>query len=263
VEADYSYKMECEIAGEIGNNYSGQLVAIDYVTGLSSAQLTELLSGGIEEETDSSLRERYLATFDVPTFGGNIASYRNSILAIEGVGAVQIYPAWNGGGSVLCSILNGNYKPADGILINRVQAAICPKEGEESESSPNGYGLAPIGATVTIDTGEELKLDISLSVQFLSSIQNGEIVYKNQIQEKIKDYLESVRKSWGTMLKSQKIEYAVIVYVSRIIYAILTIPEIVNVTDVIINGQASDVVCVENSAMQQVPVLGAVTINGG
>lgn len=262
-EADYSYKMECELAGEIGNNYSGQLIAIDYVTGLSSAQLTELLSGGTEEETDSSLRERYLATFDVPTFGGNIASYRNSILAIEGVGAVQIYPSWNGGGSVLCSILNGNYKPADGTLINRVQTAICPKEGDESEPSPNGYGLAPIGAAVTIDTGEELKLDISLSVQFLSSIQNGEIVYKNQIQEKIEDYLESVRKSWGTMLKSQKIEYAVIVYVSRIIYAILTIPEIVNVTDVIINGHASDVVCVETSGMQQVPVLGAVTINGG
>jgi uncharacterized phage protein gp47/JayE len=263
VEADYSYKMECELAGEIGNNYSGQLVAIDYVTGLSSAYLTELLSGGTEEETDSSLRERYLATFDVPTFGGNIASYRNSILAIEGVGAVQIYPAWNGGGSVLCSILNGNHKPADGTLINRVQTAICPKESEESEPSPNGYGLAPIGAAVTIDTGEELKLDISLSVQFLSSIQNGEIVYKDQIQEKIEDYLESVRKSWGTMLKSQKIEYAVIVYVSRIIYAILTIPEIVNVTDVFINGQASDIVCVETSAMQQVPVLEAVTINGG
>ena len=65
------------------------------------------------------------------------------------------------------------------------------------------------------------------------------------------------------MLKSQKIEYAVTVYVSRIIYAILDISEIVNVTDVTINGSASDVTCVENSSMQQVPVLGAVTINGG
>lgn len=262
-EAGYAYKMECETAGEIGNNYSGQLVAVDYVTGLTSAQLTELLSGGTEEETDTSLRERYFATFDVATFGGNIASYRNAILAIEGVGAVQIYPAWQGGGTVLCSILDGNYEPAGSILIDRVQNAICPPEDDETEPSPNGYGLAPIGAAVTIGTGEELKLDISLTVQFLSSIQNGEVTYKSQIEEKIEEYLESVRQSWGAMLKSQKIEYAVTVYVSRIIYAILTIPEIVNVTDVTINGAASDVVCVETSAVQQVPVLGTVTINGG
>uniref|UniRef100_UPI0006D22EAF baseplate J/gp47 family protein n=1 Tax=Clostridium sp. NkU-1 TaxID=1095009 RepID=UPI0006D22EAF len=203
-EVGYGYKMECETAGEIGNNYSGQLVAVDYVTGLTSAQLTELLSGGTEEETDASLRERYFATFDVATFGGNIASYRNAILAIEGVGAVQIYPAWQGGGTVLCSILDGNYEPAGSTLIDRVQNAICPPEDDETEPSPNGYGLAPIGAAVTIGTGEELKLDISLTVQFLSSIQNGEVTYKSQIEEKIEEYLESVRQSWGAMLKSQK-----------------------------------------------------------
>lgn len=261
-EAGYVYKMECETAGEIGNNYSGQLVAVDYVTGLTSAQLTELLFGGTEEETDASLRERYFATFDVASFGGNIASYRNAVLAIEGVGAVQIYPAWQGGGTVLCSILDGNYEPAGSALIDWVQNAICPPEDDETEPSPNGYGLAPIGAAVTIGTGEQLKLDISLTVQFLSSIQNGEITYKSQIEEKIGEYLVSVRQSWGAMLKSQKIEYAVTVYVSRIIYSILAISEIVNVTDVTINGSASDVVCVETSAVQQVPVLGTVTING-
>lgn len=262
-EAGYTYKMECETAGEIGNNYSGQLVAVDYVTGLTSAQLTELLSGGTEEETDASLRERYLATFDVASFGGNIASYRNAILAIKGVGSMQIYPAWQGGGTVLCSILDGNYMPAGSTLINQVQNTICPPEYGETEPSANGYGLAPIGAAVTIGTGSELVLDISLTVQFLSSVQNGEVIFQNQIEEKIEEYLESVRQSWGAMLKSQKIEYAVTVYISRIIYAILAIPEIVNVTDVMINGSASDVVCIETSAMQQVPIMGTVIINGG
>lgn len=261
-DGDYVYKMECETAGEAGNNHSGQLIAVDYVTGLTSAQLTELLSGGVEEETDDSLRERYFATFDVASFGGNIASYRNAILSIEGVGAVQIYPAWQGGGTVLCSVLDGNYKPAGSALINQVQNTICPPEDGGAEPSANGYGLAPIGAAVTIRTGEELKLDLSLTVQFLSGIQNGEMTYKGQIEEMIEAYLESVRQSWGIMLKSQKIEYAVTIYVSRIIYAILTIPEIVNVTNVTINGSASDVVCIETSDVQQVPVLGVVTING-
>ncbi|WP_313583365.1 baseplate J/gp47 family protein [Lacrimispora sp.] len=261
-ESGYTYKMECETAGEIGNNYSGQLVAVDYMTGLSSAQLTELLSSGTGEETDDSLRERYFATFDVSSFGGNIASYRNAILAIDGVGAIQIYPAWQGGGTVLCSILDGNYKLAGSALINQVQNTICPPEDGGQEPSANGYGVAPIGAAVTIRTGNEWKLDISLTVQFLSGIQNGEVIYKSEIEEKIEEYLASVRQSWGVMLKSQKIEYAVTVYVSRIIYAILTIPEVVNVTDVAINGSTLDVVCVETSAVQQVPVLGVVTIHG-
>ncbi len=259
----YSYKMECEIAGEIGNHYSGSVVPVDYITGLTSAQLTDTLSAGTEEESDDFLRERYFATFDVATFGGNIASYRNAILAIEGVGAVQICPSWQGGGTVLCSILDGNYKPAGSSLVDLVQNAICPPEDGEISPSANGYGLAPIGAAVTIKTGEELQLDFSLTVQFLSSVPNGEITYKSQIEEKIEEYLESVRQSWGVMLKSQKIEYAVTVYVSRVIYAILAIPEIVNVTDVTINGSASDVVCIETSAVQQVPVLGTVMINGG
>ena len=261
-EAGYTYKMRCETAGETGNNYTGQLIAIDYVTGLTSAELTELLSAGTEEETDDSLRARYLATFDVASFGGNIASYRNAILAIEGVGAVQIYPAWQGGGTVLCSILNGNLSPAGSELINTVQNIICPPEDDGSQPSANGYGMAPIGALVTIGTGTELVLDISLTVQFLASVQNGETAYKSQIEERIGSYLETVRQSWGAMLKSQKIEYAVTVYVSRIIYSILDISEIVNVTDVTINGSASDVACVENSSLQQVPVLGTVTING-
>ncbi|MDK2966468.1 baseplate J/gp47 family protein [Lacrimispora sp.] len=261
-ETEYAYKMKCETAGEIGNNYTGQLIAIDYVTGLTSAELTELLSAGTEDETDDSLRERYLATFDVASFGGNIASYRNAILAIDGVGAVQIYPAWQGGGTVLCSILDGNLSPAGSELINTVQNAVCPPEDGNTEPSANGYGIAPIGAVVTIGTGTELVLDISLTVQFLATVQNGETAFKSQIEEKIESYLETVRQSWGAMLKSQKIEYAVTVYVSRIIYAILDISEIVNVTDVTINGSASDVACVENSSLQQVPVLGTVTING-
>lgn len=260
-ENGYAYQLECETAGEVGNNYSGQLIAVDYVTGLSSAQLTELLSAGTEEESDDSLRKRYFATFETAAFGGNIASYRIALLAIDGVGAVQIYPVWQGGGTVLCSILDGNYKPAGSALIDKVQLMICPPEDGETKPSPNGYGMAPIGSAVTIGTGEELKLDISLSVQFISGITYGD-AYKSQIEEKIEEYLAAVRQSWGTTTKGKSTEYVVTVYMSRIIYAILTIPEVVNVEGITINGSASDVICVETSAVQQVPVLGEVRING-
>ena len=43
VEEGYSYCMRCELAGEIGNSYSGQLIAVDYVIGLTSASLTDVI----------------------------------------------------------------------------------------------------------------------------------------------------------------------------------------------------------------------------
>lgn len=58
-------------------------------------------------------------------------------------------------------------------------------------------------------------------------------------------------------------EYAVSIYVSRIVYAILTIEQVVNVTDVTVNGSREDLHLIETADLQQVPVLGEVVINGG
>ncbi len=64
-------------------------------------------------------------------------------------------------------------------------------------------------------------------------------------------------------MKGHTIDYAVTVYVSRIIFAVLTIPEIVNVTNVRINGSEKDLHLTETSELQQIPELGTVVINGG
>ena len=52
------------------------------------------------------------------------------------------------------------------------------------------------------------------------------------------------------------------VYIARIIYEILTIQGIINVTKVTINGEAEDMVCIENVNVQQIPVLGQVVVRG-
>lgn len=252
------YELQCETAGQIGNSYSGQLMAIDYVTGLIRAELTALVISGTDEESDDSLRERYLSSFETASFAGNISAYRNEILSIEGVGAVQIYPAWRGGGTVLCSILNGNYRPADNALIKKVQTIICPPEDDGTQSS-NGYGFAPIGALVTIGSGTELKLNITCNVQFRTPALSS--TYQAVIEQKIGEYLDSVCETWGNRLRSHKIEYSVVVYTARIIAAVLSIPDVVNVTDIAINESQGDLVLVENAELQQVPVLGEVTIN--
>lgn len=256
------YQMTCTTPGEAGNSYTGPLLPITAISGLTTATLGDIITPGSDEETDDSLRQRYFLTFDTVAFGGNIAAYRNTILAIDGVGAVQVYPAYNGGGTVLCSILDAQLTPAEPGLVEQVQNIICPSEDGGSTPSPNGYGYAPIGAAVTITTGSELTLDITCDIQFAASVPNGVEVYQSQIEQAIQSYISSVNATWGQALVSQTISYPVVVYVSRIAAAILTVPNVINVTNLMINGSSADVQCTETAQLQQVPTLRTVTING-
>ena len=259
---EYVYAMQCKNAGTSGNNYSGNLIPITPVEGLTSAVLGDIIIAGTEEETDEALRSRFYDTFDVAAFGGNISSYKNEILSIEGVGAVQVYPAWNGGGTVLCSILGDDLRPALPATVKKVQDLICPAEDGGSNPSADGYGIAPIGAAVTITTGTALTLNITCDIDFVETMLNGVETYKDQIRQKIQEYLDTLCKAWGDPMKAHKITYTVTVYSSRIIYAILTIQDVVNVSNVKINGASGDLKLTETAALQQVPVLGTVVING-
>lgn len=259
---EYVYTMQCKDAGTSGNNYSGDLLPITPVENLTSAVLGDIIMAGTEEETDEALRSRFYETFDVAAFGGNISSYKNEILSIEGVGAVQVYPAWKGGGTVLCSILGDDLRPALPATVQKVQNIICPPEDGGSAPSADGYGIAPIGAAVTITTGTALALNITCDIDFVETMPNGVETYKNQIRQKIQEYLDTLCKAWGDAIKSHQITYAVTVYASRIIYSILTIQDVVNVSNVKINGVSGDLKLTETSALQQVPVLGTVVING-
>lgn len=259
---EYVYEMQCSDAGISGNNYVGNLLPITALEGLTSAVIGDIITAGTEEEADDALRSRFYETFNVAAFGGNISSYKNEILSIEGVGAVQIYPAWKGGGTVLCSILGDDLRPALPATVQKVQSIICPPEAGANTPSADGYGIAPIGAAVTITTGTALTLNITCDIDFVETMLNGVETYQEQIKEKIQEYLDTLCKSWGDPLKAHQITYPVTVYASRIIYAILTIPDVVNVSNVKINGASGDLKLTESAELQQVPVLGTVVING-
>ena len=257
----YVYALTCEVAGTIGNSYTGEILPITAIPGLTSATIGEIVTVGTDAESDDSLRARYFETFADTPYGGNIAEYRKAILAINGVGAVQVYPAYNGGGTVLCSILDDQYNPAESALIDAVQAVICPPNDGESNPSPNGYGIAPIGAAVTITTGTALPLNIEFTVQFTSGIENGLSLYREDIEEAVAAYIKEVREGWGTALRTHSISYPVTIYAARLIYAILTVPQVVNVTGLTINGASGDIVLTETAALQQVPEVGSVIIH--
>nr|WP_321152414.1 baseplate J/gp47 family protein [uncultured Acetatifactor sp.] len=96
------WEVECETPGRIGNQFFGQMIPMEYIKGLQSAELTEILVLGEDEEDTEDLRQRYFAAFDEYAFGGNRADYLKKTNSIPGVGRTKITRVWN-----------GNISPAD------------------------------------------------------------------------------------------------------------------------------------------------------
>lgn len=259
----YVYRMTCQTPGVIGNSYSGNITPVTAIAGLTTAVLGTIIVEGADQESDNALRLRYVASFDTAPYGGNISEYRQAILAIPGVGAVQVYPAnqYHGGGTALCSIVNADFGPASPALVKTVQDIICPPEDGQTAPSPNGYGIAPVGAAVDIVSATAVTINVSCRIIFASGVEDGLTSYGDEIRAAVAEYIHSVAEDWGKALVSNRISYPVTVYASRIIYAILTVPEVASVADLTINGAAGDLTLTETAALQQVPVLGEVTLN--
>jgi uncharacterized phage protein gp47/JayE len=92
---DGEYRVQCETPGTVGNQYFGQLIPIEYVEGLETATLTEVLIPGEDEEDTEDLRTRYFNSFDEKAFGGNVRDYIEKTNAIPGVGSTKVTRVWN------------------------------------------------------------------------------------------------------------------------------------------------------------------------
>ncbi len=108
---DGIYQVQCETPGVVGNQQLGTMVPINYVEGLETAELTEVLIPGEEEEDTEELRVRYFASFSEKAFGGNVQDYLEKTNAIPGVGGVKVTRVWN-----------NNLRPAEMIPSAAVKA---------------------------------------------------------------------------------------------------------------------------------------------
>lgn len=93
--ADGEYQVQCETAGIVGNQQLGTMIPIDYIQGLETAELTEILIPGEDEEDTEDLRTRYFDSFKEKAFGGNVQDYLEKTNAIPGVGSTKVTRIWN------------------------------------------------------------------------------------------------------------------------------------------------------------------------
>ena len=235
----YYYQMQCEDAGTDGNKYFGELEAIEYVGELNTAELTELLIPGEDEEETEALRTRYYSSFETAPFGGNKKDYIEKTNALSGVGSTKVIPVWNGGGTVLLIILNSEYEKASQVLIDTVQAAIDPLS-----SQGQGEGIAPIGHTVTVQTVEEIPVQISVTLTYREGYSWNRL--SEEITEAMEDYLLELKQDWAN-------QNQLIVRITQIETRILQITGVVDITGTKINGVADNLTLTYN----QIPVANA------
>lgn len=237
--ADGEYKMQCETIGKIGNGYFGDMIPIDYIQGLESIELTDLLIPGEDEEETESIRKRYFDSFNSKAYGGNVEDYLNKTNSLPGVGSTKVTPVWNGGGTVLLTILNSEFEKASDTLIQSVQEEIDPTQ------DGSGLGLAPIGHTVTVNTASEVEINVSASITFEEGHSWND--QKATIEGIIKDYLAELRKEWADHSTS-------IIRISQIETRIMDLNEVVDISDTKINGSESNLTLTR----YQIPVFGGV-----
>lgn len=249
------YQLRCEEAGTIGNQYSGALVNITFIKGVAKSEMSTLLNPARDTETDEEFRVRYFASLNQKAFGGNIADYREKVTALSGVSAVQIYPVWNGGGTVKLSIIDPEYNPVSSEYIKEVQEYIDP-ENVQGETG-GGLGIAPIGHKVTVVTPTEVSVAVSATLVLKMGYTKGQV--EDPIKNTLAAYIKELRQSWAS--SNDLNQYSMSMFIARVTSAIVNVEGVANVTHVTLNGAAQDIEFTENAQIQQLPKLGEVTIN--
>jgi uncharacterized phage protein gp47/JayE len=209
-EGLYKYQITCATAGAIAEP-TGDLRSLSFLSGLVTAKFGDVLSPGENQETDAALRQRYEESLVEIAFAGNVAAYREQILAMEypigetvaTVGALQVFSTTDidgtiKGGNVKIYITNSSYGVASDALVSAVQKAICPMYNGVAVGDGNGF--APIGAAVHICTATStpvLEIDVKLLL-----VQSTLDTVEGTIKSRIMSYVSSQIRTWGVQVKT-------------------------------------------------------------
>ena len=254
INDDLTVELTAEVKGSSANSYIGQILPVTPNDLLSWAEITEITAPARDVESDDHLRARLLSSQSWIAYGGNVADYLDMTSKIDEVGAAQIYPAWNGGGTVKVVILNNDLMPASASLVQKVKNTLDP-EDKQAE----GYGLAPIDHAVTVTAPEELIVNVDISVK-LDDTKVTRYV-KDSITKAVEGYFQSLRKDWADINQKLGRGYEETIYRSKILSQVMLTEGVVNAKLPSLNGRDADIDLVFNNSKSQLPVVGTVTIN--
>lgn len=173
------------ISGTSGNVGANTITTMPItLTGITGVNNADASYDGFSSETDVDVRERYYLELQKPPTSGNIYHYLSWVMEVSGVGNAKIIPLWDGQNTVQVIIINADMLPPSQDLINAVQTYIDPN------SNGLGEGQAPIGAYTTVVGA--IGVPVNVEVDITKTVGADDIAIKNQIAQKVSDYLKSI-----------------------------------------------------------------------
>ena len=241
--------LRCETYGTVGNEYTGTILPLTAIPDLVEAKITGTHIPPQDTESDDELRTRVINKLNSLSFGGNIDAYIEKVSGIDGVGTCKVFPAWQYNGSVLLSVVDSSYEPITQSFADRIKEEIDPEE-----SSGQGVGFAPIGHYVTITTPIKSNVKVQFHLDLEADVTIGNV--QEECKQKIEEYFNSVRHEFYQ-------NKTLGIYRARIIDKILEIPEVLNVTDVLLNDVDADITYTDKGLLehQYLPYVSEVIID--
>ena len=226
IDGSLNSVLKCEQPGTVGNTYYGDLTPISYITGLTRAELTDIIDMGDNIESDEALRERYMESVTSPEFGGNVSDYQNKVKALTGVGGCKVVPIWNGGGTVKLIITNSQGGIPTQSLVDDVQEAVDPNQDQQ------GLGIAPIGHIVTVEGAEGFNISVSATFTLEPGVDPTDI--QETINNIVDNYFKSLSVNWDK-------EDNLIVRISQLETRLLGAAGVLDITNTKMNNQSSNI----------------------
>lgn len=220
------YGAECETAGKIGNTYSGSLEPLSAVSNVT-AELTDIITDGADEETDEALRARFYEKVRHPATSGNAYHYRQWALEVSGVGDAKVFPLDSGPGTVTVLIVD-----------------VDKKRNTSLESAVSEYmeTVRPIGASVTISSPTARTVDVSANI-ILDGAKTLDDVLA-ELKKQLAEYLKSL------VFVDYRVSYA------KIGSLLLNIEGVQDYDDLKLNNSTGNITV----GVKEIPVMGAVNL---
>lgn len=247
--------LNSEESGSRPNGYLGQILPVTPNDSLSWAEIMEISVPARDVEDDDHLRERLLAPESYIAYGGNIADYLDMLTRIDTVGAGQIYPTWQGGGTVKLVILDNDLLPASKTLVENVQAIIDPPD-----EPGMGYGLAPIDHVVTVLAPESFLVNIQSTIELDPNFTLAQVTIN--IKSGIENYFAKQRERWNDVNSQTGRGYSLSIYRSQVLAEIMKVDGVLNASLPLLNDSESDINMTFNNEVSQLPIMGEVLLNG-
>lgn len=221
-EGDYIYKLKCETAGIVGHSQLGKIIPLENITGLTKAELTEVLVYGEDAEDTEAFRERFFESINNPAYQGNKSQYKQWVKAIDGVGQCKVIRTPEGGGTVGVVVTSSENTEPSAELVASVKNTLDPTVSEGL-----GEGMAPVGHIVSVTGAEPLAVTINIDWQLAASADEADVTV--QANTVIKEYIDNINATW-----EDKEQLSIGSY--QLIAKLADISDIADITSITFNG---------------------------